>query len=298
MTTVQDTVPQPVDVGAEMAALRRFHQDSTWRGTITAGAMGPGSPPMTATGSGTHRLIQDGRWVVGDYRQDQYLPDGTRAVSWQLHWVAGWDPARREYRAALADCYGHAEVMAGRIAGDRLVFESVGDPGVRLRLTWLRHEDGSLTWRNEARTGDGPWALVEEYRCTPVGVGHSALNEAVRRFNKHALNPVMRHLAGRRHFYASRLEHLGRRSGRAYTTPLVARPVPGGFALALPYGRDVDWCRNLLAAGRGVLDTDGARHEVAAPRIVGADEVVGDLTPAWRRLLGGVPEFVVVTTAA
>ncbi|PVZ05354.1 DUF1579 family protein [Actinomycetospora cinnamomea] len=298
MTTVQDTVPQPVAVGAEMAALRRFHRDTTWSGTITAGAMGPGSPAMTATGSGTHTLIQDGRWVVGDYRQEQYLLDGTPAVSWQLHWVAGWDPARGEYRATLADCYGHAAVMAGHIAGDRLVFESIGEPAVRLRLTWDLESDGGITWRNEVRVEGGEWSLVEEYRCTPVTdapAGHSALNDAVRRFNKHALNPLMRYLAGRRHWYASRLGHVGRRSGRAYTTPLVARPVPGGFALPLPYGSDVDWCRNLLAAGRGVLTSDGVSYEVRSPRTVPADEVVGHLTPTWQRLLGGVPEFVVVT---
>ena len=38
-------------------------------------------------------MIQDGRWVVGTYRQDQFLLDGTHVVTWQLHWVAGWIPA-------------------------------------------------------------------------------------------------------------------------------------------------------------------------------------------------------------
>jgi hypothetical protein len=36
---------------------------------------------------------------VGTYEQDQYLADGTFVLKWQLHWVAGWDPANNEYRA-------------------------------------------------------------------------------------------------------------------------------------------------------------------------------------------------------
>ena len=61
-----------------MAALARFHRDMSWSGTIEAGGMGPGTPAMTARGSGTHTVIQDGLWIVGDYRQDQFLTDGVR----------------------------------------------------------------------------------------------------------------------------------------------------------------------------------------------------------------------------
>ncbi len=164
MTT---TVPLPVPPGDEMATLRRFHRDTTWTGTIAAGGMGPGTPEMSARGSGRHELIQGGRWIVGTYEQDQFLLDGTHVLTWQLHWVAGWSPADGEYRATVADVYGHAEVLRGRIDGDRLTFESVGNPVVRIRLTWdLAGPD--VVWRNEVSVGGGPWSLVEEYRCTPV----------------------------------------------------------------------------------------------------------------------------------
>jgi hypothetical protein len=76
-----------------MAALARFHTDVTWTGTIQPGGMGPGTPAMTAVGWGKHETIQDGRWIVGTYQQDQYLPDGRFVLTWQLHWVAGWDPS-------------------------------------------------------------------------------------------------------------------------------------------------------------------------------------------------------------
>jgi hypothetical protein len=67
--TTLDTVPKPIMPGAEMADLLRFHRDISWSGTIAEGGMGPGTPAMTASGSGTHTLIQDGRWVVGEYRR-------------------------------------------------------------------------------------------------------------------------------------------------------------------------------------------------------------------------------------
>jgi len=158
----------PIEPGQEMAALLRFHRDVTWTGTIAAGGMGPGTPEMRAEGSGRHHLIQDGRWVVGDYRQEQYALDGAHIMTWQLHWVAGWDPTNDEYRATVADCYGHAEVMRGWIVADRLVFESIGDPPVRLRLIWFESAPDALTWRNEMSVGGGPWTLVEEYLCTPA----------------------------------------------------------------------------------------------------------------------------------
>jgi hypothetical protein len=168
VSSVAATVPRPITPGAEMAALLRFHRDITWTGTITAGGMGPGTPEMTAEGRGTHETIQDGRWVVGDYSQEQTLLDGTPVLRWQLHWVAGFDPALDEYRATVADCYGHAEVLHGWIDGDRLVFESTGDPPVRIRLTWDAADPAVLIWRNEMSVGGGPWTLVEEYRCTPL----------------------------------------------------------------------------------------------------------------------------------
>jgi Protein of unknown function (DUF1579) len=162
-------IPKPVPPGVEMEALKRFHRDVTWTGSIEEGAMGPGTPGMAATGHGTHELIQDGRWIVGSYEQDQYLLDGTFVLRWQLHWVAGWDPTSREYRATIADNYGHADVMRGWIAGDRLVFETLEARAVRIRLVWDIKSATELVWRNEMSVGGAPWTLVEEYRCTSGG---------------------------------------------------------------------------------------------------------------------------------
>jgi deazaflavin-dependent oxidoreductase (nitroreductase family) len=126
-----------------------------------------------------------------------------------------------------------------------------------------------------------------------------AFLDAVRRANKRVLNPVMLHRAGHRHWYAARLEHVGRRSGRRYATPVVAQPVHGGFAIPLPYGPDVDWRRNLQAAGSGVLQVDGVRHRISDPRIVAVDDVA-ELAPWWRVLsrVYAIRQWLVVTAAA
>ena len=112
MSTTPETlaIAMPIPPGLEMERLVQFHRDVRWTGTIEAGGVGPGSPAMTARGRSSHQMIKDGRWIVGTYEQDQFLEDGTFVLTWQLHWVAGWDPTSGAYRATVANNYGHAEV--------------------------------------------------------------------------------------------------------------------------------------------------------------------------------------------
>ena len=182
MSLVQeiDRIPRPTTPGPEMEALGRFFPDVSWTGTIREGGMGPGTPAMKAVGRGTHQVIQDGRWVVGTYEQDQFLEDGTFVLRWQLHWVAGWVPESSEYRATMADNYGHADVYRGWIEGDRLVFESLPGRPVQLRFTWDVSDPASLRWRNEMAVEEGGWFLIEEYHMTPNDRGSTALHEPAR----------------------------------------------------------------------------------------------------------------------
>jgi deazaflavin-dependent oxidoreductase (nitroreductase family) len=106
--------------------------------------------------------------------------------------------------------------------------------------------------------------------------------DRIRRFNKRALNPLMLRVAGRSHWYAGCLEHVGRRSGRTYRTPVVALPVVDGFVVPLPYGTHVDWLRNLLAVGTGGLKVKGVLYAVRQPRVLVTDKVIGELPPLWR----------------
>lgn len=121
----------------------------------------------------------------------------------------------------------------------------------------------------------------------------------VRRFNKYVLNPLMLRLAGRPHWYASVLHHVGRRTGRRYATPVVALPVDGGFVVPLPYGADTDWIRNVLHAGRASITRAGHDHEVTAPVVVDAAAVRGTIPAARSRAFDrfGVTEFLRVRVA-
>lgn len=105
----------------------------------------------------------------------------------------------------------------------------------------------------------------------------SSIGDAVRIFNKHVLNPVMLALAGRPWWYAARLEHVGRRSGRSFATPVVAKAVPGGFLVPLPYGPKVDWLRNLQASGSAVLVVQGRRYALGGPEVFTTQDLYPDL---------------------
>lgn len=161
-------VPRPASPGRELAALMEFHVDADWTGTIEENGMGPGSPRMRANGSGRHRTIQNGLWIVGEYQQDQYLEDGTFVLKWELLWVAGWDASTKEYRATYEDNFGNAGVMRGWIAGDRLTFESASDSPVKIRLIWDAANRSDVVWTNEVSVANGPWSLVETYHLRPV----------------------------------------------------------------------------------------------------------------------------------
>jgi len=57
--------------------------------------------------------------------------------------------------------------------------------------------------------------------------------------------------AGRGPF--SLIRHVGRKSGRTYETPVILVQTPEGFIAELTYGENVNWYRNIVAAGRCVV---------------------------------------------
>lgn len=66
---------------------------------------------------------------------------------------------------------------------------------------------------------------------------------------KHTLNPLTRRIARSSSGPFGIIRHTGRRSGKLYETPIMLRPVGDGFVIELTYGQDVDWHKNVLAAG-------------------------------------------------
>src|SRR5580658_2162518 len=62
--------------------------------------------------------------------------------------------------------------------------------------------------------------------------------------------------------------HVGRKSGRVYRTPVNVFGAPEGFLIALTYGRDSEWVKNVMAAGRCLLGTRGVLYQLSQPTIV------------------------------
>ena len=78
------------------------------------------------------------------------------------------------------------------------------------------------------------------------------------------------------------LKHVGRRSGRAYETPLGACSFGDGFILPLAYGTEVDWCRNVMAAGTCTLRWKGQEYVLERPEIITGPEAMS-VWPFWQR---------------
>lgn len=92
------------------------------------------------------------------------------------------------------------------------------------------------------------------------------LPRALARFNRIVTNPVQSVWAGRLPGFVI-VEHVGRKTGRRYRTPVNVRRGQDGFAVALTYGAETDWVRNVLAGGGGHVVYRGQRIEVTRPTI-------------------------------
>ncbi|MEU4343639.1 nitroreductase family deazaflavin-dependent oxidoreductase [Nocardia sp. NPDC023852] len=88
----------------------------------------------------------------------------------------------------------------------------------------------------------------------------------VTKANKIGLNRVTKFIAPWAPGWAVVI-HRGRNSGRIFRTPLWAFGRRGGYVIALTYGPDADWVRNVLAADGCELETRRKHYEVGAPRV-------------------------------
>jgi deazaflavin-dependent oxidoreductase (nitroreductase family) len=93
------------------------------------------------------------------------------------------------------------------------------------------------------------------------------LGKRVAHFNRRITNRITGPLAPWLPLFGV-VVHTGRTSGKEYHTPVNVFRHSGGFVIALTYGPDSDWVRNVLAAGGCDLVTRGKRHRLTAPRLV------------------------------
>ena len=117
-----------------------------------------------------------------------------------------------------------------------------------------------------------------------------AVPHAVRRINKRVTNPLLRGLAGHGWF----VEHVGRRSGRTFRTPLMAFRDGPTVTIALTYGPDVDWLRNVRAAGGARMHVGSRLVTLGAPETLTEQNGLSRMPSPVRQMLPvlGCHDFV------
>ncbi len=109
--------------------------------------------------------------------------------------------------------------------------------------------------------------------------------DKIRFINKKFTNRLMMKIAGQKHSPISVMQHTGHRTGKAYTIPILAARVENGFVFALTYGDHVDWYRNILASGKGVLTWHGEVFHLSSPETLRKNDGKEVFLQPWKTLL-------------
>src|ERR1700739_403918 len=64
------------------------------------------------------------------------------------------------------------------------------------------------------------------------------------------------------------LNHVGRKSGKVYRTPINVFRSSKGFIIALTYSSQSEWVKNVLVAGGCELKTRGKKYQLSSPNVV------------------------------
>lgn len=108
------------------------------------------------------------------------------------------------------------------------------------------------------------------------------------RFNRHVTNPIQRMWAGWAPTFGI-LEHIGRKSGKPYRTPLTVFPTHDGVAILLTYGPDRDWLKNVTAAGGGRMKRYGRTFGLSDPQVLPKAEAAPAVTGLWGPIFARLP---------
>ena len=108
-------------------------------------------------------------------------------------------------------------------------------------------------------------------------------NGRLSRFVRRFVNPLMVRFGGPRSIVV--LEHVGRRTGTVRRTPVMAFRHGDVVVIALTYGPDVDWLRNLRAAGGGRMLVSGRVRQLGPPRPLDPHVALARIPQPQRTLL-------------
>ena len=119
-------------------------------------------------------------------------------------------------------------------------------------------------------------------------------NKGLRTFVKHFVNPILRYATHSSRGPFALLRHVGRKSGKTYENPIMVWRVEDGFVIALTYGPQVDWLRNLQAAEQGTLRWHRQEYVFQTPVFIDEKIALRALPAFIRGVLGvhGTHEFV------
>lgn len=123
------------------------------------------------------------------------------------------------------------------------------------------------------------------------------LRDRIRTLNKHVTNRLLRRFASSSHGPFAIIGHVGRHSGKPYETVIWVWPTREGFVIALTYGPEVDWYRNMLAAGGGTVFWHRRLYAVGKPEPIDAETALPAFPALFRlifRTVGRQEEFVQV----
>ena len=117
----------------------------------------------------------------------------------------------------------------------------------------------------------------------------------MRHVNRVFTNPIMGPLARVMPPLAV-VHHVGRTSGRNYSTPVVAFRSRTRFVIPMTYGRDVDWARNIVKAHGCQIEQMGRRFTVLNPRVADFKTAEAHLPGAVRATLraANLPGYVLL----
>ncbi|WP_067685690.1 nitroreductase family deazaflavin-dependent oxidoreductase [Nocardia jejuensis] len=112
------------------------------------------------------------------------------------------------------------------------------------------------------------------------------LPQTLARINRRITNPALGVMARVAPGFGI-VVHAGRKSGRVYRSPVMVFERDGGYRIALTYGPDVDWLKNIRAAGTFAFEHRGRTITLTEP------VVTRDSTAAWapigvRQVLNGL----------
>jgi deazaflavin-dependent oxidoreductase (nitroreductase family) len=88
----------------------------------------------------------------------------------------------------------------------------------------------------------------------------------IRPFTTRVFNPIARRFAGWLPGFGI-LVYRGRKTGRMYRTPINAFQRGDSYVFALTYGADVQWVKNVVAAGGCTLRTRGRNVRLVDPEV-------------------------------